>query len=474
MTDESAAVRDGASYRDPSGTVLHADGRVFRTVAAPAWEAFDAARASGLLDRLTSEGTVVRSWVPDPADVPQALRPLLAQPGWHLIEHEPVPFISYPYEWPFSLLKRAALHHLDLQIRLLESGFTLSDASAYNVQFRGTRPVFIDLLSLVRYVPGAYWAGYRQFCEQFLNPLLLGAVNGVAHHGWYRGALEGIAVEDLARVLPVRARWSWRTQVHVLMHARLTQRARRDASSGAGPQRPPGRPLTKAALVWMLSGLRTWIAGLRPKGTRETVWADYADHTSYTPAEGDAKRDFVRRYASAHPGATVFDLGCNTGDYAEAALGAGVARVIGFDLDLGALEAAVARSTARGLDFLPLYGDAANPSPTQGWAQGERRGLGDRANAGGVLALALLHHLAIGRNVPLTNAVDWVTSLAPSGVLEFVPKPDPMVQRMLANREDIFPDYSEESCRRALRARHRIVRAEVVSGSGRVLFEYRR
>ncbi len=145
---------------------------------------------------------------------------------------------------------------------------------------------------------------------------------------------------------------------------------------------------------------------------------------------------------------------------------------MGFDSDQGALDAAFARSQAKNLDFLPLYLDAANPTPDQGWEFSERKGLGKRANADAILALAFEHHLAIGRNVPIDRLVDWITGLAPTGVIEFVHKTDPTVQRMLALREDIFDDYGEAQFVSALTSRARILKSEVVSASGRRLFWY--
>ena len=105
----------------------------------------------------------------------------------HLLEHPRVPFISYPYEWSASLLRKAALHHLDTQLEALERGFTLSDATAYNVQFVGPKPVFIDHLSFRPYRDGEIWAGHRQFCMQFLNPLIIWSRLGIAPNPWYRG-----------------------------------------------------------------------------------------------------------------------------------------------------------------------------------------------------------------------------------------------------------------------------------------------
>jgi ribosomal protein L11 methylase PrmA len=452
--------------------VLFAEGRVFRTVEQPAWEHVDAVQASGILDRLISTGRVIATWPIEIGDAPAGLTDGLPPHPRRLFEHERIPFISYPYEWPFSLLKRAALHHLDLHLELLESGLALSDASAYNVQFRGTQPVFIDILSMRRYREGEYWAGYRQFCEQFLNPLLLSAIHGIPHHAWFRGNLEGIPVEDMARILPMRARLSLRTLLHVVLHARMTAKGRKSEGASAANQRRT--PMSKAALIWMMKGLRKWIAGLKPRGVDATIWGDYEHHTSYAPGEAEAKRAFITRYVERRKPLELLDLGCNTGNYSQIALTAGAKRVIGFDFDQGALETAVARADAQRLDFLPLFLDAMNPSPNQGWAQRERRGFQDRAKADGLLALAFLHHIVIGRNVPLAQAVEWLVALAPSGVAEFVPKQDPMVQRMLAQREDIFPGYHIEACRHELTRRARVVNEDAVSSSGRTLFEYQR
>ena len=461
------------SFRDPSAVVLQSGGRVFRALDDAAFEDFEALVASGVLARQVSAGRVVATWPVASADVPGA--PVIDRRRPHLIEHERIAFVSHPYEWPFSLLKRAAVLHLDLHLDLLRSGFTLADGSAYNIQFRGTRPVFIDIPSVRRYREGEYWAGYRQFCEQFLNPLLLTAVVGIPFHGWYRGTLEGVAVDDVARLLPARAALSWRVLLHVTLHARMTVSGQRRPDAGLpAPGGKHGRPLSRAALAWLLRGMRNWIVGLRPRGASASRWADYSTRTSYAAEEADAKRSFVAAYIARAAPAEVLDLGCNNGVYSEIALAAGAKRVVGLDTDLGALEAAVHRADARSLALLPLVVDAANPSPDQGWNQRERPGLQARATADGLLALAFLHHIVIGRNVPLEQAVRWVVGLAPTGVLEFVPKQDPMVQRMLAHRLDIFPTYDRDSFRRELERSAFIARETRISSSGRTLFEYRR
>ena len=200
----------------------------------------------------------------------------------------------------------------------------------------------------------------------------------------------------------------------------------------------------------------------------------YAENTTYDTDEQKAKKRFVAEFCGSVKPKQLWDIGCNTGDYSEVALASGAGRVIGFDFDNGALERAYARARAKTLDLLPLFQDGANPSPSQGWANGERKSTAARGGADAMMALAFEHHLAIGRNVPLGQVVDWLIAMAPTGVIEFVQKSDPTVQQLLALREDIFPGYTHEAFEQAILRRARIVKSERVSAVGRTLYWYER
>lgn len=461
----TATGENAGSFRDPAGRVHVVGGRVFRTVSPRAAADFEAVAASGLHDRLAASGRLVPYRRLDAAEAAG-----LGLDAPVVLEHPRLPFVSWPYEWPFPALQAAALLHLDLHLDALAAGFTLSDASAYNVQFRGPSPVFIDTLSLRPYRDGEYWLGHRQFCEQFLNPLLMDSLLGVSHAPWYRGSLEGVPATDLAALLPARHWLSWNVAMHVFLQARFQGAATR---KGAG-KASAARKLPREGLVAMLRGLRSWIARLEAGGPKRTVWSDYAGETSYAPAEAEAKRAFVAGFVGRVRPETVWDMGCNTGDYSAAALAAGARRVVGFDFDRAAAGRAFERARRENLDFLPLVLDAANPTPSQGWAEVERPGLRGRAEADAVLALALVHHLAIGRNVPLPRVVGWLVDLAPAGVVEFVPKSDPMVGELLRLREDIFDEYDEPHFLAALEERAEVLETARVSASGRLLVSFRR
>jgi len=461
----SAAYRDAGSFRDPSGTVLVAADRVFRTVMPFAAADYESTRRSGILEDLVSRGLVV-----DERPVGKEVLGSLGEGASYVVEHPKLPFISYPYEWCFHALKDAALLHLEVHLRCLERGVTLSDASAFNIQFRGPTPVFIDTLSFRPYREGEIWTAHRQFCDHFLNPLLLRALLGIPHNAWYRGSMDGIPLEHLANALPFGAKLSWNVLKHVVLHSLLEKASASGRLAGAAGQ----VRLPLVAFRRILTGLRDWVGALQPKDRSKTVWQDYARVNSYSEEEARKKAQFVAEFAAATKPALVWDLGCNSGEYSKAALGAGAGLCVGFDFDAGAVEAAYLRAKAEKLNLLPLHLDATNPSPSQGWAQHERMGMRERSPADAILALALVHHLAVARNVPLDYVVDWLTGLARTGIIEFVQKDDPMVRELLRLREDIFSRYSEPDFERALRARARIHKVEQVSAAGRKLYWFER
>jgi len=380
------AIFDGGSFRDPGGRVLHRGETILRAILPAAQDQFAAAETAGVLRKMVDAGKLV-----DYTDVTATMGDLggdlgLGQPAT-VLEHPKLPFISYPYEWSYSLHRDAALFHLDFHLDLLAEGFTLSDATAYNVQFDGPNPVFIDHLSVRPYVDGEIWAGHRQFCMQFLNPLLMWSELGIEPNHWFRGGLEGIAPEDLTKMLPMRSKLSWTVMTNVVAQAAMQKRSVK-ASEGSAKYR--NAKLPKHAFEAMLRGLRRKIAKLTPP-SHVTVWGDYAGRNSYGDPEAEAKADFVREMVAATSPAMLYDIGCNSGDYSKAALEAGAEKVIGFDFDHGALEIAYDRAKTEKLDFLPIWLDAANPSPAQGWGQNERMGLADRAKPDAIVALAFIH-----------------------------------------------------------------------------------
>jgi ribosomal protein L11 methylase PrmA len=450
------------SFRDPSGFVFVAGGVLYRQVNRVFAEEFDACVASGLYDDLAAAGLLV----PHRA---LGIERAASADAHAVLEPARIDFISYPYEWSFGALKDAALLTLAVQERALARGFVLRDASAYNVQFRDARPVLIDTLSFARYREGEPWQAYKQFCEHFLVPLALMSTRDVRCGRLQREYLDGIPLDLGSVLLPW---WTWARPgllLHVHMHARATKRY--ESASVAAVTRSRG--LSKRGLLGFVASLRGTVERLdwRPAGTQ---WADYARDHNYSADGLAAKRDLVARYVAALAPRTVWDLGGNTGEFSRAAREAAPS-VVCFDLDPAAVELNYRRVRDRGeTGLLPLQLDLMSPSPATGWAHEERFSLEDRGPADVVLALALVHHLAIGNNVPLPRVAELFARLGRALVIEFVPKSDSQVERLLRNRPDIFPDYTQAGFEQAFEHHYQIAEKERVGDSQRWLYLMRR
>ncbi len=461
MTTPERAHRHPASWRDPSGFVYRRDGVLLRQIQ-PVWlEEWTAFRDSPLAKRLVAGGKLL-PW----QDAP--LSDAYDDTAAAVIRPDVVPFVSYPYEWTFGQLRDAALLTLDVQSAALEMGWTLKDATAYNVQFRGVQPVLIDHLSFQRLATDSPWVAYQQFCEHFLAPLALMSRRDVRMGRMLRDQLDGIPLDLAASLLPGRTKLRLGLGAHLHLHAR-SQR------SHAGDARKPTEvKISLTRLAALVQSLRQTVAGLRwePEGTE---WADYADkdHASYEGGTPDAKEAIVRDLLTAvgdGTGRMCWDLGANTGRFSRIAADQGY-RVLSFDIDPAAAERHYrALRTASRTDTTPLVMDLADPSPGLGWAGRERAGLLERANADVILALALVHHLAIGRNVPLPMVMDLFADLAPAVIIEWVPRGDPMVDILLASREDVFTDYTSEGFEAAAAARFEVRTRVPIEGSTRVLY----
>lgn len=460
MVDTDAPL--AGSFRDPSGFLFERDGMLYRQVNERYHPDYDCLIGSGLYDALIDEGALIPHTEVDAA-------PLAPGTAYKILEPERVPFVSYPYEWGFGQLRDAATLTLRIERTALAHGMTLKDASAYNVQFADGRPVFIDTLSFERYEEGRPWVAYRQFCQHFLAPLALMAHSDVRLGTLLRVHLDGIPLDLASRLLPARTRLRPALMAHLHLHAR-TQRRYADR-----PEAARGRRMSHRARLGLIDHLLAAIGKLRPAEDRDRgAWADYDASESYADEALQHKTQIVSSYLHQIAPSDVWDLGANVGTFSRVAAEAG-ARVVAFDVDPIAVERHYRRCLEDGeTRVLPLWLDLANPSPALGWAHRERDSLLDRGPADAVLALALVHHLAIGHNVPLDRLADVFSAMGRALIVEFVPKTDPQTKRLLAAREDVFDDYTRAEFERAFRERFTIEESTPLRGSERVLYRMSR
>ncbi|HYF39728.1 MAG TPA: hypothetical protein VD930_08580 [Gemmatimonadales bacterium] len=446
------------SFRDPSGFVYCRDATLYRQVNKVFGKQFEAFITSGLYDELTREGLLV-------PHTQVGLELSATADAYAVLQPERIAFISYPYEWSFGQLKDAALLTLDIQERALSKGFTLRDSSAYNVQFHGGRPVFIDTLSFEPLEEGKPWPAYKQFCEHFLLPLTLMSKRDIRCGSLLRTYVDGIPLDFGSRLLPARSWASLSSVLHLHLHAWAQGRYAGAAVSSAAK----GKSMSRTALVRLIQNLKSAVAGLswNPAGTE---WAEYTSDNNYSEEAARSKRALVLGHLAGSGARTVWDLGANTGEYSRAAREV-TPQVISFDVDPAAVERNYRRVRANSeTGILPLLLDLTNPSPAQGWAGRERLSLAERGPADALLALALVHHLAIGHNLPLDRIAQYLSRLGRLLIIEFVPKTDSQVARLLLSRPDIFPGYTKEGFETAFQREYEIKGMSRVADSERWLY----
>ncbi len=456
------ATLDPGSFRDWDSRVFYRDGRVLRALSADGLEDWRALRGSRLFEGAVAAGELVGTQEVDDAFPEDELR------GAAVLEHERVPFVSYPYEWPFSMLKDAALLQLGLLERALAEDLWLKDASSYNVQWHGARPVFIDVGSFERLREGEPWPGYRQFCMLFLNPLLLAAYKGVPFQPWLRGALAGIAPGEAARLMSFRDRFRRGVLMHVVLHARAERRHARSTRDVKRELRRAG--FRKEFIVANVRRLAKLVRGLGWDPGR-TEWNEYGATTSYSEGDAARKDAFVREVVHERRRRLVWDVGCNEGRHARIAA-ENADYVVALDGDAGVVDRLYRSLSGEGSRTIhPLVLDVTDPSPGLGWRGAERQPLEGRGKPDLTLCLAVLHHVALAGNIPVPAFLSWLHELGTEVVIEFPTREDPRVAALLARkRAGAHPDYDRAPFERALEERFEIRRSATLGSSNRILY----
>ena len=454
-------VYDGGSFRDPAGFVFRYAGRVHRQVNKAGQADFDQFINSGLYAKLAGEGLIVSHEEVAPAGLPtDPLRYKILKPAL-------IPFISYPYEWGFSQHKAAALLTLRVQRVALDHGMILKDASAYNVQFFGRRPLFIDSLSFRMYKLGAHWDGYKQFCEHFIAPLAVASYGNAEVFRALRTYLDGLPLSIAVKMLPAKARLRRGLAAHIYLHAAS---ARRYDSAKQNSART--RSMSKLAMTGLLASLEKTVSRLNaPK--QITQWGNYYSDTNYSDKAFKSKLEIVEKFlAQIEPKPKmVWDLGANDGRFSEIA-SRGASYVVSIESDPKAVELNYSKNRDPLLAdlILSLNQDLTNPSPALGWAHKERFSLTQRGPADAILALALLHHLVIGNNLPFGSIAEFLAGISRFVIIEFVPKEDSNAQILLRRRQNMFEDYTQGNFEKDFARYFTIAEKAPISDSQRTVY----
>lgn len=455
-TDTSDTNYLGSSFRDPAGYLfIDKKGDICRQINQPGFDDYNLLMQSGLYDALVKKDLLVTH-----------KESKASHSKTKIIKPIKIEYISYPFEWSFSQLKDAALLTIKIQKLALKHGMTLKDASAYNVQFYNGKPIFIDTLSFEKYQPGEAWQAYKQFCQHFLAPLSLMVYTDISLSQLFRVYIDGPPLDLVNKLLPLKARLKPSIYMHIVLHSKV-QHAK--AASATKPKRQVGQKNLEA----ILGNLENSVKKLQPK-ISQTEWGDYYNNTNYSSVAADNKADLVKSFAKSLKLESAIDFGGNNGTYSRVLNKIGI-ETICCDIDPNAVEANYLYvKSKKETKMLPLIVDLTNPGGALGWANDEREAIDKRFKTDLSMALALVHHLAISNNLPLNKIAQYFSNFSPYLIIEFVPKEDSQVKKLLATREDIFDNYHEEGLKKEFGLYYKLLKEQKIPGTKRSLYLFKK
>ena len=455
--------QDSGSFRDPLSRVFVGNGEVVRAFTAIGAKDIEKVWKKPSIQNALASGELIESNLVSPASVG------LNDPWVTAMTHPLIPFISYPYEWTFSMLKDAAQLQLKLTRETLADGIGLKDATPYNVQFIGSRPQFIDAGSFEKRRKGDPWYGYRQFCEMYLYPLMMQGYLGVGFQQFLRGSVNGISPDTMRKLLPASIRRPRKGRLtHVVLHAAAQNRfADSDNNMKSDAAKAGMNAQVLDATLRKLQGIVKKIS----LGDKKSTWSEYSERGHYIESSLDEKQKFVRDAVASAPRKQVWDIGCNDGVFSRIAA-AHSDYVVAMDADPLVVDRLYNTLKAeKNEQILPLYVDLTDSGGGVGWRGQERPGVFDRGRPDIVMALAVIHHMAITFHVPLASQLDMFRDLTPELIIEMPHADDPMVRKLLTNKRDgIHDDFTLEEFERLLNERFTVKSKMLLSSGTRTIF----
>ena len=449
-----------SSFRDPSGFLFFENEVLYRQINQEYKNEYEHLMDSGLYKRLVDSKLLIPH---TEADMISPNKEKL----YKIIKPESIPFISYPYEWCFSQLKNAAITTLEIQKIAIDYNMTLKDASSYNIQFRQGKPILIDTLSFEKYQEGQTWKPYKQFCQHFLAPLALMSQKDIRLNQLFRIYIDGIPLDLADKLLPSKKLYMFSLLSHIHLHAKSQKHyENKDIKIKT-------RKMPRNSFVGIIESLHSGIKKLKwiPE---KTEWGDYYNDTNYSQGSFEEKIQTVSKFLDKTKAKLVWDLGANTGIFSRLASKKDI-ETISFDIDPAAVEKNYLTCIQEAdTKLLPLLLDLTNPSSSIGWNSVERNSFVERGPADVVIALALIHHLTISNNIPLFNLAEFFHGICNYLIIEFIPKTDSQVKRLLLTREDIFVDYNQQNFENEFKKFFSVYESKKLNNSERILYLFKK
>jgi SAM-dependent methyltransferase len=465
------------SLRDPDGVLLKCqDGRLLR---------FVNTRHSALVERvlqdeaLLKKSNLVGSAVVSKADANafwkrySSLLPWTAQDQGLVLEHQPVFFASYPHEWCPEALAKAGHLTLEFANAALDRGLGLKDATPFNILFEGTRPVFVDWLSLEARSPSdPTWLAFSQFVRCFILPLWMQKNASLPLQACYLSYRDGITPERAFELVRGWKRYtpSFFTLVTLPVLLNRRKKARHSQSAlYAKADIPAAR--AKFILKRLYGFLKEQLTRVHPTERQWSAWNHYLDSRSpYEKKQWEIKKATLSTWLEKSKCKSLLDIGCNEGWFSQLAASSGC-RVVAIDNDAEMVRRTWQRAEKSGADIQSLHVDLCRPSPALGWRNQENSSFLERARRkfDAVAALAVIHHLSVGEQITYDEIFSVVHEITRSEFfVEFVGPEDASFNWAAKGRTT--QPWHHAAFLKALQPYFQVVEESPLEGTDRVLY----
>ena len=449
-----------SSFRDPSGYLFFKDNILYRNINSSYISTY-----KSLVDAHFFETLFQKNWLIHHEEIDSTENSIVLKPEF-------IPFITYPYEWSFKQYKHAALLTLEIQKLSLERGFSLKDASAFNITFHQGKAIFIDTLSFQKYQEGKPWKALRQFITHFYGPLLLAKYYGNRYLETLRLDIDGLSLTEYSKLLP------WYTYLNSTIYANVHLLARFDREyDGKEDVREVKAKLSKKAQINMLNSLINSIKKLELSNKGE--WHNYYDKANYNSESFQFKKDILNNWRSKIGAERIIDLGGNDGTFVRA-LSPQPKMALVPDIDRDAVDANYIKALKQKEGFITAFvSNILQPSPAIGFANKERFSLTNRLmqwSPDCVFALALVHHISLTGNVPFERLTQYLSNLSPHLIIEFPKRKDSWVEYILKSKRDarvLFDFYNQNNFENTFKTYFDLVEKTDIIKSERTLYLFK-
>lgn len=443
--------KDPSSFRDNKATVYNVSGKIFRKIDKSLNINFDEFLNSNFYKKNLNK--IINTTLLDYKVLKNYSIPHEVKFEW--LEHEKLEHLIYPYELTFNQLKDSAILFLDLYLDALEESYDIIDASAYNIQFKYNNPIFIDIGSFARIKDNSEILWHKQFCENYLAPLLIKSKADINFNDIFKGNLDGVDLKLASKILPISTYFDFNILANIHLHSLLNSKI--SSSTHIKKKKIKTKKLSKEQKILIVKGLKKNINKLKSKNS--SYWSTYSKINSYSDNEYIEKEKYLSEFIKSQKITSVLDIGCNDGHFSNICFKNNVNKVVGIDNDIDSLDQAYLKFKKKKLNFYSIYQNFSNPSSGIGWNNKERSSFTERFKDkfDGVICLALIHHICIGKNVPVEMFIEYLGNFSNNFLLEFVSKEDEMVLNLLKNKESLTRYYNLDYLKKTISKNYRII-----------------